>query len=146
MISGLALFDLRQKTERLVQWIVVAQVPIVALVSVSLGLSIAAWTGLSTLIAAAGALPRLLLGSGSFSRMALATAYAAQVALFVAMQSGQAWQIDMHMYFFASLGVTAILVDWRAIASFTGFVAVHHLLFNFLYVEIVFGGQPDLGG
>lgn len=145
MIYDLGLSNLRQKTERIVQWIIIAQVLIVAIVAVSLELAVVPWTGLSTLIAAAGAFPRLVLGSGSSARMALATAYAAQVGILVAMQAGHSWQIDMHMYFFAALGVTAILVDWRAIASFTGFVAIHHLLLNYLYVEFVFGDTPDLG-
>jgi methyl-accepting chemotaxis protein len=145
MSNDVGLSTLRQKTERLVQWILVAQVPIVALVALSLGLPFALWTGLSAIIAGGGTLPRFLVGAGSLSRIALAIAYAAQVGIIVAMQAGQWWQVDMHMYFFAALGVTAILVDWRAIAGFAGFVVIQQFLLNYLYVDYVFGGAPNLG-
>jgi len=60
------------------------------------------------------------------------------VALFVYAFSAHPWQIDMHMYFFAVLAMTAAFCDWRAIvvAAFT--VAVHHLALNLVLPTAVF--------
>jgi len=60
------------------------------------------------------------------------------VALFVYAFSGHPWQIDMHMFFFAVLAMTAAFCDWHAIvvAAFT--VAVHHLGLNLVLPSAVF--------
>ena len=145
MTPDTGLGPLRLRAERFIRWTVVAQVPIVAAVALFTGQNWLFWAALSALIAGAGAAPGLLAGGGSAARIALALAYAAQVGLLVALQSGRDWQIDMHMYFFAALGVVAIMADWRAIAGFTGFVAVHHIVLNQFFVQAVFGGEPDYG-
>ncbi len=40
---------------------------------------------------------------------------------------GIAYQIDMHMTFFAGLAIIAGLMSWRALIAYTGVVAFHHL-------------------
>ncbi len=145
MINDFGLSPFRQKTERLVQWILVMQVPIVAIVAPLQGLSVALWAGMSAVIAAGGILPRRLVGPNGLSRTVLAMALAAQVGVITAMQTGPAWQTGMPVYFFAALAMTAILIDWRAIAAFAGLVSIHLLLLNLLRFDVASGGALDLG-
>ncbi len=58
--------------------------------------------------------------------------------------SGTAWQIDIHMLFFALLATLAALCDWRAIAAGTIVTAVHHLGANLLVPAWVFPNGADL--
>ena len=76
--------------------------------------------------------------------MLMAIAMAADVAIMVGQIRGHEWQIDGHMYFFASLAVLAALCSWQAIAAYVGFVAVHHLALTFLASEFVFLGTANL--
>ncbi len=65
------------------------------------------------------------------------------VATLVAALDGHPWQIDMHMYFFASLAMLAAFCDWRAILVATATVAVHHLALNFILPAAVFPNGGD---
>jgi methyl-accepting chemotaxis protein len=67
------------------------------------------------------------------------------VSLLVFALGGHAWQIDMHMYFFAALAMLAAFCDWRALLTAAGTVAVHHLVFNFVLPSAVFPGGGDFG-
>ncbi|MAT33940.1 MAG: chemotaxis protein [Ponticaulis sp.] len=53
---------------------------------------------------------------------------------------GIAYQIDMHMTFFAGLAVIAGLLNWRALIAYTLAVAFHHLGASFLVPTMAF---PD---
>ncbi len=74
------------------------------------------------------------------SRATTAGAIIAFPAVLVYLMSGTAWQIDMHMVFFAALSVSAVMIDWRAIIAASAVTAVHHLSLNFLMPWAVF---PD---
>lgn len=81
--------------------------------------------------------------SGPTTRIVVSMALAAQVGLLVYVFSGSPYQIDMHMYFFATLAICAVWIDWRAIVAYAALVAVHHVA---LYVAVpvaVFPGQSD---
>jgi methyl-accepting chemotaxis protein len=69
----------------------------------------------------------------------------AQVSLMVAALDGHAWQIDLHMAYFAALAVLMIHCDWRVILVGAATVAVHHLALSFLLPELVFPGSASLG-
>jgi methyl-accepting chemotaxis protein len=77
------------------------------------------------------------------SRFVVSTALILQVAVLVYAFRGHNWQIDVHMYFFASLAVVGALVCWRTIVVVTVAIAVHHLVLNFAAPFWVFpeGGQ-----
>ncbi|MCV3765429.1 methyl-accepting chemotaxis protein [Rhizobium sp. TRM95796] len=68
---------------------------------------------------------------------------AAEVAVLVYQFKGGAYQVDMHMYFFATLAICAAWIDWRAIIGFAAVVAVHHLVLDFLLPSAVFPGEFD---
>ena len=74
------------------------------------------------------------------TRYVLAVAVICMPAIVVQDMAGLAWQIDMHMYFFAALAMLAVLCDWRVILLATLTVAVHHLALNFVLPAAVF---PD---
>ncbi len=77
------------------------------------------------------------------SRFMIATALMLQVSVLVYAFRGHHWQIDIHMYFFATLAVLGSLVCWRTIVVASVVVAAHHLILNFALPFWVFpdGGQ-----
>jgi methyl-accepting chemotaxis protein len=68
-----------------------------------------------------------------------------QVSLMVGGMSHHRWQIDMHMAYFAALGVLALFADWTVILVAAGTVAVHHLTLSFLLPSLVFDSGGGLG-
>ena len=77
------------------------------------------------------------------TRMIIGAAMMAFPACLTFMMSGRAWQIDMHMVFFAALAAVTVLCDWRALVAAAGAAAVHHLALNFAYPAAVFPGGGD---
>lgn len=76
------------------------------------------------------------------TRYAIAAALMGMVSIMVFDLRGEAWQIDMHMYYFAGLAMVAAFCCWRTVLVAAGVVAVHHLTLNFLLPAAVF---PDGG-
>ncbi len=95
-------------------------------------------------IAAAASVSWLLERTGEATRIATSLALAGQSALLVYGFSGSPLQIDMHMYFFATLAVCAGWIDWRATSAFSALTCVHHLVFYLLIPWAVFPGQSDM--
>ena len=81
--------------------------------------------------------------SGPTTRIVTSMAHAATIAFLVDAFAGSPLQIDIHMYFFASLAICAAWIDWRAIVAYAALVAVHHLAFYFLMPLAVFPGTSD---
>lgn len=82
--------------------------------------------------------------SAGMVRIGFAIALMAEVSLLVGAFAGKAWQIDMHMAYFAALACLAIYADWKVILAGAATVAVHHLLLNFVLPAAVFPGGGDL--
>lgn len=81
--------------------------------------------------------------TGPTTRIVTAMAHAATVAMLVFAFSGSPLQIDMHMYFFASLAICAAWIDWRAIVGYAALVSIHHLLLYFVSPFAVFPQSSD---
>lgn len=79
-------------------------------------------------------------GSGPAYRATATVASAGIVASMVYMLRGHPFQIDMHMYFFAALALSAAFIDRAALVAAAAFVAAHHLILNFTVPAFVF---PD---
>ncbi|MBA5777155.1 hypothetical protein H2509_08455 [Stappia sp. F7233] len=60
------------------------------------------------------------------------------VMLLVLAFSNSPYQIDVHMYFFATLAIVAGWLDWRAVLAAALATIFHHLGLNFLYASAVF--------
>ena len=82
--------------------------------------------------------------TGPATRIATGAAQAGLVALLVYGFTGSALQIDIHMYFFAALAISAAWIDWRPIVAFTGVTAVHHLALYVVLPAAVFPGEATL--
>ncbi len=80
---------------------------------------------------------------GPTTRVVTSMAHAATVAMLVYSFSGSPLQIDIHMYFFASLAICAAWIDWRAIIGYAALVAVHHILLFFVMPVAIFPGESD---
>ena len=79
--------------------------------------------------------------AGATTRIVTSMANAATVAILVYTFSGSPLQIDIHMYFFASMAICAAWIDWRAIVGYAALVAVHHLVLYFALPLTVFPGE-----
>ena len=77
-------------------------------------------------------------GETPFQRYLTCASLALMAALFVLGYQGHAWQIDVHMYFFAVLAVVSLYCDWRAIFVTAAVIAVHHLVFGLVWTSLVF--------
>ena len=66
-------------------------------------------------------------------------------ALLLFAAEGRAWQVDLHMIFFALLAVVSVLCDWKAICAAAAVIAVHHLGFGLLLPGWVFAGGGSIG-
>jgi methyl-accepting chemotaxis protein len=84
-------------------------------------------------------------GNGLSTRMIFAVALMGGVSVFAYQLAGHAWQIDMHMYFFAALACLVAYCDYRPILAGTVAVALHHLVLNFLLPAAIYPGGTDLG-
>ena len=81
--------------------------------------------------------------TGPTTRIVTSMAHAATVAIMVYAFAGSPLQIDIHMYFFASLAICAVWVDWRALVGYAALVAVHHVLLFFVMPFAIFPGESD---
>ena len=78
------------------------------------------------------------------SRLAFGVTLPLYPALLLWQWSGQPWMLDIHMIFFVTIAMLAVLGDWRAIIVGAGVTAVHHVLTNFIAPSLVFPGGADL--
>ncbi len=115
----------------------------------SLAISLARGTGwimplsLMTVLAITPTLSWLVSGNGVSTRCTVAVGLMGGVSLLVYQMSGHPWQIDMHMYFFATLACLAAYCDFRPILIGAVAVALHHLTLNFVYPAAVYPGGAD---
>jgi signal transduction histidine kinase/DNA-binding response OmpR family regulator/HPt (histidine-containing phosphotransfer) domain-containing protein len=84
------------------------------------------------------------LGTRPATRYLSAVALMGEPALLVYLLSGHDWQMDIHMYFFATLALTIAWCDWRAILVAAVTLAIHHLLLDLLLPFAVFTHGADL--
>lgn len=83
--------------------------------------------------------------SGPQSRLALGLTLPLYPAILLWQWSGHEWMIDLHMLFFATIAMLAILADWRPILLSAAITAVHHLLTNFIAPSLVFTNGGEFG-
>ena len=79
------------------------------------------------------------------SRITISVAYMVTISILLASMQGHAWQVDIHMYYFAALALIAMFCDWRAIVAGTAIVAVHHIVLNFALPAALYSGEGDFG-
>lgn len=102
---------------------------------------------LSVFAVIAAAVPTYLWKKGGATagvRYSSSAVIAVLVGMLVSAFSGSIYQIDVHMYFFATLAIMVGWCDWRAIVVNTGVIAVHHLVLNFVFPLVLFPEGADL--
>lgn len=96
--------------------------------------------GLAAMPTAAFLVPKLSPVMPTSTAVSVAGVLALLVYNFQWNGEGIAYQIDMHMTFFAGLAILTGLMDWRALIAYTLTVAVHHLGASLFVPTIAF---PD---
>lgn len=143
--EGDELANLRETASRILLTVLCLHVPIAVIVGMTLG---AAWLVPAAFMAAmalAAGVSWQTAGNGPSTQMIFAVALMAGVSMLVFQFAGHAWQVDMHMYFFAALACLVAYCDYRPIVAGTVAVALHHLTLNFLLPAAIYPGGADLG-
>jgi methyl-accepting chemotaxis protein len=79
------------------------------------------------------------------ARLTTSLTAAAFPALFLALGSGSNLIIDLHMYFFAMLAISAGWCCWRSLVASAVFITCHHLALNYLFPVLVFPEASNIG-
>jgi methyl-accepting chemotaxis protein len=143
-IEGDDLANLRDTTSKALLAVLWLHVPI----SLVIGMMRGDWlipTALMAAMALAASLSWRAAGDALSTRLTIAVALMGGVSMFVYQLSGHAWQIDMHMYFFAALACLVAYCDYRPIIAGTVAVALHHLALNFILPAAIYPGGADFG-
>ena len=135
---------LREKFGRFLIGLLWLHAPLLAVVAALNGHSWL-WAGLSG-VAIAGVyhLSYARNGIALSTRYISSVALMAEPALLVFLLRGHAWQMDMHMYFFAMLALTIAWFDACPILMAAVAVALHHLVLVYLLPYAVFPANADL--
>lgn len=121
-----------------------AHVPLLAAVAMMTGHSPIGAAAAGAFLAAAYHLMWWRQGIAPGTRYLSAVALMGEPAILLFLLRGHAWQMDMHMYFFAMLALTIAWCDKRAILTAAAATATHHLLLLYLLPYAVFPAQGNL--
>lgn len=72
------------------------------------------------------------------ARLSVTVAITVQVTLVLAAMAGHAWQLDIHMIFFAVLAMLTLMTCPVSLIVAAGLAAVHHLSLTFLWPSLVY--------
>jgi methyl-accepting chemotaxis protein len=130
----------RQSLDKILIPFLWLHIPLIALVAAALR-GPAWWlAGAATLVAAPVTLLWAMLPRAPSTRMLISIEAVGMVSLLLAAARGSAWQIDVHMYYFAMLAMLAAYCDVWMILAASATIALHHLILDFLAPALVF---PD---
>ena len=140
-----ALDQIRNSFSKYLTYFLWANVPLVIIASLAVGQEGTLWVALIAVVIA-GVPTAMLFGDDEDSmtqKYMVSAALALMPAVLVFVFRGHPWQIDVHMYFFATLALTSLLCHPVAIFTAAAVIAVHHLLLNFLVPTWVFPEGAD---
>jgi len=120
-------------------------VPVVGLAGWVIGAAFWPVVGLVVAAAIVGTAAWRLAGNTPAGRQTMAVATIAMPMAMVLLFAGHPWQLDLHMYFFATIALLAVLVDPVALLLAAAATALHHLGLDFLLPALVFPDGADLG-
>jgi methyl-accepting chemotaxis protein len=144
-IEGDDLRVLRETTSRTLLVVLWLHVPIAVVIGMMRGTDWMVPASVMAAMALAATLSWRTSGNGVSTRLTIAVALMGGASLLVYAMSGHAWQVDMHMYFFAALACLVAYCDYRPIVAGTVAVAVHHLALNFILPATIYPGGADFG-
>jgi methyl-accepting chemotaxis protein len=137
--------NLRETTSKMLLAVLWVHVPLAILIGLLRGNDWMMPVALIVAMALAATLSWRAANNALSTRLVFAVALMGDVSLLVYLLSGNPWQIDMHMYFFASLACLVAYCDYRPIIAGTVAVALHHLVLNFALPAAIYPGGADLG-
>ncbi|NEX47945.1 methyl-accepting chemotaxis protein [Pseudotabrizicola algicola] len=120
-----------------------AVLPMVGIAAYAAGNSLALAPVLAAVFLALGWAARTQ--GGAAARLGAAVAVIGQSIGLTTAMAGHAWQLDMHMTFFAALATLILLVDIRAVLVATGLIVVHHLSLGLLMPGLIYPSADLLG-
>jgi methyl-accepting chemotaxis protein len=136
---------LRETTSKALLGLLWLHVPIALAIGLMRDSGWLAPTALTAAMALAATLSWRTSGNGLSTRLIFAVALMGSVSVFTFQFAGHAWQVDTHMYFFATLACLLAYCDYRPILAGAVAVALHHLVLNFMLPAAVYPGGADLG-
>jgi methyl-accepting chemotaxis protein len=136
---------LRETASRVLLALLWVQVFVVILVGIWRGMDWWLPTLLAAVMAGIATVSWNSTGNGVSTRLTVAVAVIADVSIFTYQLTGHAWQIDIHMYFFAAMACLVAYCDYRVILVGTVAVALHHFSLNFVLPAAIFPGGADFG-
>ena len=134
----------RQLTHRILLTLLWAHVAVIALVAALVHGPLAVARRRGARLAAVATAVRAGADAAA-ARATVAMTLMAQVSLMVAALPANAWQVDMHMYYFAVLALVGFYCDAVAVVAAAGLVAVHHVSLNYLLPMVIYPGGGDFG-
>ncbi|WP_262694426.1 methyl-accepting chemotaxis protein [Kordiimonas aquimaris] len=141
----MSLSDIRSEAAKYLTYALWAHIPVFLLLGILVDQDGLLGTALITAVVAAGPTAIMMTGGNKELHQHLAAAGTVLMpAILLYVFAGHPWQIDAHMYFFASLAFLATLCDARSVIIAAAVIAVHHLLFNFIMPAWVFPEGADL--
>jgi methyl-accepting chemotaxis protein len=144
-IANPELQQLRARASRTLIPLLWVHVPINLLVAWALGSDWSAPAIATCILAGAATLSWRASGETLTTHLTVSVALIGIVSVLVYQFAGHAWQVDLHMYYFAAVALLAAYCDWRVLFLAAAAVAVHHLGLNFLLPSAVYPGGADLG-
>jgi methyl-accepting chemotaxis protein len=139
------LADLRETTSKILLAVLCLHIPIAVSIGVARGAPWLVPAAFMLTMAVAAMASWWTSGNGLSTRMVFAVALMGDVSMLVFQLAGHAWQIDMHMYFFAALACLVAYCDYRPIVAGTVAVALHHLMLNFILPASIYPDGADFG-
>ena len=136
---------LRETTSRILLAVLWVHAPIAMAVGLLRGAEWITPTAFMATMAFAATASWRAAGNTLSTRLIFAAALMSEVSMLVYQFTGHPWQIDLHMYFFATLACLMAYCDYRPIIVGTVAVALHHLLLNFILPAALYPGGADLG-
>src|SRR6201994_3292101 len=136
---------LRETTSKALIVVLWLHIPVCLCIGLMRGADLVLPLLLTLLMAGAATASWRIAGNDLSTRLIFAVALMGGVSVFAYQLAGHAWQIDMHMYFFAALACTVAYCDFRPIVAATVAVALHHIALNFLLPAAIYPGGSDFG-
>jgi methyl-accepting chemotaxis protein len=139
------LANLRETTSKTLLVVLWLHVPIALIIGLARGNDLLLPVLMMVAMATAATLSWRAAGNTLSTQLTFAVALMGGVSTLVYQMSGHPWQIDFHMYFFATLACLVAYCDYRPIIAGTLAVALHHLVLNFVFPAAVYPGGSDFG-
>jgi methyl-accepting chemotaxis protein len=138
------LATLQSTAGRYLQWFLWVHLPLICLAAWFAGNPWEGPAGTGLVFAAGSLVVWLRDPHGLGSRLASSVALVGLVSLLVFALRGNKLQVDLHMYYFAAMAITAAYCDWRTIVMSVATIALHHLVLNFVLPDAIYPGGGDL--